>query len=254
MGRGKIEIKRIENTTNRQVTFSKRRGGLLKKAHELAVLCDAQLGLIIFSSTGKMYEYCSSHCSMQQIMERYQKVSGTRIQEYDNKQVFNELTKMRSETDKLQASMRHFYGEDLGSLPYNDLHQLEETLENSVNKIRARKNQLMQQQLDNLRRKEQILQDQHNQMYRCIQELEQQQVVMEQKSMEQQQQQQPVLDIGLYADDLGRNMLHLSPLSPPPPPHHQFHTTTHPHHRLQPTQPNLQEATTTTLPRHALQL
>ncbi|RVW39645.1 MADS-box transcription factor 3 [Vitis vinifera] len=32
MGRGKIEIKRIENTTNRQVTFCKRRNGLLKKA------------------------------------------------------------------------------------------------------------------------------------------------------------------------------------------------------------------------------
>ncbi|URD73437.1 MADS-box transcription factor [Musa troglodytarum] len=43
MGRGKIEIKRIENPTNRQVTFSKRRGGLLKKANELAILCDAQL-------------------------------------------------------------------------------------------------------------------------------------------------------------------------------------------------------------------
>lgn len=59
MGRGKIEIKRIENATNRQVTFSKRRGGLLKKAHELAVLCDAQLGVIIFSSSGKMFEYSS---------------------------------------------------------------------------------------------------------------------------------------------------------------------------------------------------
>ncbi|KAM0950808.1 putative transcription factor MADS-type1 family [Dioscorea sansibarensis] len=59
MGRGKIEIKRIENTTNRQVTFSKRRQGLLKKAHELAVLCDAQLGLVIFSHSGKLFEYCS---------------------------------------------------------------------------------------------------------------------------------------------------------------------------------------------------
>ena len=57
MGRGKIEIKKIENPTNRQVTFSKRRGGLLKKAHELAILCDAQVGVVIFSSTGKMFEY-----------------------------------------------------------------------------------------------------------------------------------------------------------------------------------------------------
>ncbi|KAJ7538646.1 hypothetical protein O6H91_11G058000 [Diphasiastrum complanatum] len=60
MGRGKIEIKRIENATSRQVTFSKRRGGLLKKAHELAVLCDAQVALIIFSNTGKLFEYASS--------------------------------------------------------------------------------------------------------------------------------------------------------------------------------------------------
>lgn len=59
MGRGKIEIKRIENTTTRQVTFSKRRTGLLKKTNELSVLCDAQIGLIIFSSTGKLFQYCS---------------------------------------------------------------------------------------------------------------------------------------------------------------------------------------------------
>ncbi|KAJ4956788.1 hypothetical protein NE237_013571 [Protea cynaroides] len=222
MGRGKIEIKRIENSTNRQVTFSKRRGGLLKKARELAVLCDAQLGLIIFSSSNKMYEYCSSPCSMQQVIDRYQKVSGICIQEYDNKQIYNELTKLKSDDDKIQASMQHFYGEDLASLPYNDLQQLEETLENSVNKIRVRKNQILQQQLDNLRRK--------------IQELEHQQAIMEQKSMEH-----PVLDMGLYGEDMGRNMLHLSPLPP------QFHP-----HRLQPSQPNLQEATN--LPRHALQL
>lgn len=60
MGRGKVEIKKIENTTSRQVTFSKRRGGLLKKAHELAVLCDAEVGLVVFSSTGKLFEYASS--------------------------------------------------------------------------------------------------------------------------------------------------------------------------------------------------
>ncbi|KAK8448205.1 hypothetical protein SEVIR_8G245725v4 [Setaria viridis] len=48
MGRGKIEIKRIENSTNRQVTFSKRRNGILKKAREISVLCDAKVGIVIF--------------------------------------------------------------------------------------------------------------------------------------------------------------------------------------------------------------
>lgn len=60
MGRGKIVIRRIDNSTNRQVTFSKRRNGLLKKAKELAILCDAEVGVIIFSSTGKLHEFASS--------------------------------------------------------------------------------------------------------------------------------------------------------------------------------------------------
>ncbi|KAG6531553.1 hypothetical protein ZIOFF_005367 [Zingiber officinale] len=60
MGRGKIEIKRIENTTNRQVTFCKRRNGLLKKAYELSVLCDAEVALVVFSSRGRLYEYATN--------------------------------------------------------------------------------------------------------------------------------------------------------------------------------------------------
>ncbi|KAK9286853.1 hypothetical protein L1049_015259 [Liquidambar formosana] len=72
MGRGKIVIQRIDNSTNRQVTFSKRRTGLLKKAKELSILCDAEVGMIIFSSTNKLYEYTST--SMKSIIERYNKV------------------------------------------------------------------------------------------------------------------------------------------------------------------------------------
>ncbi|CAN4107862.1 unnamed protein product [Withania somnifera] len=72
MGRGKIVIQRIDNTTSRQVTFSKRRNGLLKKAKELAILCDAQVGLIIFSSTGKLYEFASN--SMRSTIDRYNKM------------------------------------------------------------------------------------------------------------------------------------------------------------------------------------
>jgi hypothetical protein len=60
MGRGKIVIRRIDNSTSRQVTFSKRRNGLLKKAKELAILCDAEVGVMIFSSTGKLYDFSST--------------------------------------------------------------------------------------------------------------------------------------------------------------------------------------------------
>lgn len=59
MGRGKVQLKRIENKISRQVTFSKRRTGLLKKAHEISVLCDADVALIVFSTKGKLFEYSS---------------------------------------------------------------------------------------------------------------------------------------------------------------------------------------------------
>ncbi|CAI9770034.1 unnamed protein product [Fraxinus pennsylvanica] len=71
MGRGKIVIRRINNSTSRQVTFSKRRSGLLKKARELSILCDAEVGLIVFSSTGRLYDYSST--SMKSVIERYNK-------------------------------------------------------------------------------------------------------------------------------------------------------------------------------------
>ncbi|BFG19508.1 hypothetical protein CerSpe_057820 [Prunus speciosa] len=64
MGRGKIVIRRIDNSTSRQVTFSKRRNGLLKKAKELAILCDAEVGVMIFSSTGKLYDFASTRSSL----------------------------------------------------------------------------------------------------------------------------------------------------------------------------------------------
>ncbi|CAA7019783.1 unnamed protein product [Microthlaspi erraticum] len=71
MGRGKIVIQRIDDSTSRQVTFSKRRKGLIKKAKELAILCDAEIGLIIFSNTDKLYDFASS--SMKSAIERFNK-------------------------------------------------------------------------------------------------------------------------------------------------------------------------------------
>ncbi|EAZ36278.1 hypothetical protein OsJ_20600 [Oryza sativa Japonica Group] len=60
MARERREIRRIESAAARQVTFSKRRRGLFKKAEELAVLCDADVALVVFSSTGKLSQFASS--------------------------------------------------------------------------------------------------------------------------------------------------------------------------------------------------
>uniref|UniRef100_A0A0D9VCP3 MADS-box domain-containing protein n=1 Tax=Leersia perrieri TaxID=77586 RepID=A0A0D9VCP3_9ORYZ len=166
MGRGKIEIKRIENATNRQVTFSKRRGGLLKKANELAVLCDARVGVVIFSSTGKMFEYCSPTCSLRELIEHYQTVTNTHFDEINHdQQIFVEMTRMRNEMEKLDSGIRRFTGDDLSNLTLADINDLEQQLEFSVTK-----HQLLNQQLDNLRRKEHILDDQNSFLCRMINE------------------------------------------------------------------------------------
>ncbi|KAG6528008.1 hypothetical protein ZIOFF_010145 [Zingiber officinale] len=70
MGRGKIEIKLIENTMNRQVTFCKRRNGLLKKAYELSILCEAEVALIIFSSRERLYEYATNRHLYRKMQEK----------------------------------------------------------------------------------------------------------------------------------------------------------------------------------------
>ncbi|KOM46112.1 hypothetical protein LR48_Vigan06g141800 [Vigna angularis] len=164
MGRGKIEIKRIENTTTRQVTFSKRRGGLIKKTKELSVLCDAQIGIIIFSSTGKMWQWCTEPFRMEQIIEKYQRATGARIAECDHprEEFIHDMAMLRQETLRLELGIQRYLGEDIGCLQFEDLTKLEEELENSVAKVRNRQNELLQQQMENLRRKERILEEENN--------------------------------------------------------------------------------------------
>ncbi|KAG8087845.1 hypothetical protein GUJ93_ZPchr0010g10822 [Zizania palustris] len=69
--RGRVELRRIEDRTSRQVRFSKRRSGLFKKAYELSVLCDADVALLVFfSPAGRLYEF-ASNSSIEKIFCRY---------------------------------------------------------------------------------------------------------------------------------------------------------------------------------------
>lgn len=53
MGRNKLKIQKLETSGGRQVTYSKRRMGIVKKAKELSILCDVDVLLVIFSTAGK---------------------------------------------------------------------------------------------------------------------------------------------------------------------------------------------------------
>ncbi|XP_042498359.1 agamous-like MADS-box protein MADS2 isoform X3 [Macadamia integrifolia] len=142
MGRGRVELKRIENKINRQVTFAKRRNGLLKKAYELSVLCDAEVALIIFSNRGKLYEFCSSS-SMIKTLERYKKCSyGTLEASQPPKETqssYQEYLKLKAKVEVLQRSQRNLLGEDLGPLNSKELEQLEHQLDMSLKLIRSTK-------------------------------------------------------------------------------------------------------------------
>ncbi|KAF8404799.1 hypothetical protein HHK36_009688 [Tetracentron sinense] len=69
MGRQKIKIERIHREDSRQVTFSKRRSGLFKKASELSTLCGAETAIIVFSPAGKAFSF--GHPSVETVVDRF---------------------------------------------------------------------------------------------------------------------------------------------------------------------------------------
>ncbi|PKU84426.1 MADS-box transcription factor 16 [Dendrobium catenatum] len=139
MGRGKIEIKKIENPTNRQVTYSKRRVGILKKAKELTVLCDAQVSLIMFSSTGKLADYCSPSTDIKGVYERYQVVTGMDLWNAQYERMQNTLKHLNEINQNLRKEIRQRKGEELEGMEIKELRGLEQTLEESLRIVRQRK-------------------------------------------------------------------------------------------------------------------
>ncbi|XP_022881147.1 MADS-box protein SOC1-like isoform X5 [Olea europaea var. sylvestris] len=171
MVRGKTQMKRIENATSRQVTFSKRRSGLFKKAFELSVLCDAEVALIIFSPGGKLYEFSSS--SVNKTIQRYQKDVKNRA--IKQKPTEENIQNLRSETadlmrkiELLEDSKRKLLGDDLDARSMEELEEIEEQLQQSLISIRARKNLLFKAQIDQLKEQEKILAKQNKELRRKL--------------------------------------------------------------------------------------
>ncbi|XP_018676547.2 MADS-box protein EJ2-like isoform X3 [Musa acuminata AAA Group] len=156
MGRGRVELRRIENKINRQVTFSKRRSGLLKKAYELSILCDAEVALIVFSSRGRLFEFCSS-ASLLKTIEKYRRcsynASEAMVSSNDTQNTYQEYLKMKTRVDYLQRSQRNFLGQDLDALNIKELDQLENQIETSLRHIRSTKTQVIIDQLTDLKYK-----------------------------------------------------------------------------------------------------
>ncbi|KAL5791515.1 hypothetical protein ACOSP7_000109 [Xanthoceras sorbifolium] len=171
MGRGKVELKRIENQTSRQVTFSKRKNGILKKAYELSLLCDAEVAMIIFSSSGKVYQFATDD-EMDRIIARYRNEVGLL---HSNHKRFRTLESWKSEIEELQKSidimearLRHFCGEDISTMGIKELKQLERQLRVGVDRIRSKKRRIMSEQINSLKRRQKELQEENHRLQQMV--------------------------------------------------------------------------------------
>ncbi|OAY60312.1 agamous-like MADS-box protein FUL-L isoform X2 [Manihot esculenta] len=201
MGRGRVQLKRIENKISRQVTFSKRRTGLLKKAHEISVLCDAEVALIVFSTKGKLFEY-STDSSMESILEKYERYSSAEQVNNQSEQQGNwslECSKLMARIEVLQRSLRNFAGEDLDGMSLRELQHLEQQIDTGLKRVRTRKNQLYNESISELQKKEKALHEQNNMLSK---QLEQNEKTMAEGSNWEQQ-------------NLGQNPTSFMPLPPP---------------------------------------
>uniref|UniRef100_A0A0D6QRE7 MADS-box domain-containing protein n=1 Tax=Araucaria cunninghamii TaxID=56994 RepID=A0A0D6QRE7_ARACU len=142
-GRGQVNMRRIVNPIQRKVTFSKRKGGLLKKARELSVLCDVEIALFIFSPTGKLYEFGSP--SVKRNLGRYQEVCAS-MEECSDKFQNTEVELLQLQAENMEKMMtylerrkKHMIGEDLESLNYKELQRLEQQMELGSKRIHSTK-------------------------------------------------------------------------------------------------------------------
>ncbi|XP_052196175.1 MADS-box protein SVP-like isoform X9 [Diospyros lotus] len=173
MAREKIQIRKIDNATARQVTFSKRRRGLFKKAEELSVLCDADVALIIFSATGKLFEYSSS--SMKEILERHNLHSknlgkleqpSLELQLVENRN----YSRLSKEVAEKIHQLRHMRGEQIQGLSIEELQQLERSLEAGLGRVIEKKGGKIMQEINHLQHKGMQLMEENERLRRQVME------------------------------------------------------------------------------------
>ncbi|KAG8047337.1 hypothetical protein GUJ93_ZPchr0008g12340 [Zizania palustris] len=183
MGRGKIEIKRIDNSTSRQVTFSKRRSGLFKKARELSILCDAEVGLVVFSSSGRLYNFAST--SMKSVIERYNEANEdphlTMNASSEAKFWQQEASSLRQQLHNLQQYHRQLLGQQLSGLAVEDLQNLDNKLQMSLRNIRLKKDNVMIDQIQELNRKGSLMHQENMGLHHKLSLVHQEQINLQKK-------------------------------------------------------------------------
>ncbi|CAN6678928.1 unnamed protein product [Malus baccata var. baccata] len=133
----KIKIRKIDYLPARQVTFSKRRRGIFKKAGELSILCESEVAVIIFSQTGKLFDFSSS--STKDVIARYNShIGGEKSDQPTIHQLQLEKEnniRLRKELEDKSCKLRQMKGVDLEDLDLDELQKLEKLVEASLGRV-----------------------------------------------------------------------------------------------------------------------
>ncbi|XP_077213218.1 agamous-like MADS-box protein AGL65 [Tasmannia lanceolata] len=179
MGRVKLKIKRLENTSGRQVTYSKRRAGILKKAKELSILCDIDIALLMFSPTGKPTLCLGERSNIEEVIAKFAQLTpqerakrkleslealkktfkkldhDVNIQDFlgTGTQTVEELSNqsglLQSQLSELYKRLSYWTDPDkINNIDH--IRTMEESLKESVSQIRAQKGHFGKQQLMSL--------------------------------------------------------------------------------------------------------
>ncbi|AED97999.2 K-box region/MADS-box transcription factor family protein [Arabidopsis thaliana] len=154
MGRRRVEIKRIENKSSRQVTFCKRRNGLMEKARQLSILCGSSVALFIVSSTGKLYNSSSGDRVVYVSWKRKNFTIFLSWQDLEDK-----TQDYLSHKELLEIVQRKIEEAKGDNVSIESLISMEEQLKSALSVIRARKTELLMELVKNLQDKEKLLKE-----------------------------------------------------------------------------------------------
>ncbi|XVE85843.1 hypothetical protein DITRI_Ditri17bG0123900 [Diplodiscus trichospermus] len=149
MGRVKLKIKKLENTNGRQATYAKRKHGIMKKANELSILCDVDIILLMFSPTNKPSLCIGKRSSIEEIIERFaqltpQERAKRKLESLED--LTNQARVLQSRLSEIQRRLSCWTNIDkINNVEH--LGQMEDSLKEYLNQIRAHKENLGTQQL-----------------------------------------------------------------------------------------------------------
>ncbi|KAJ1438927.1 hypothetical protein SESBI_02701 [Sesbania bispinosa] len=179
MGRVKLKIKKLESTSNRHVTYSKRKSGILKKAKELSILCDIDIVLLMFSPTGKPTLLQGERSNLEEVIAKFSQLSpqerakrkmeslealkktfkkldhDVKIQDFlgSSSQTVEELTHqvrvLQAQLTEVHQRLSYWNNlEKINNLEH--LRQMEDSLKESINRVNLQKDNLRKHQLISL--------------------------------------------------------------------------------------------------------